>query len=185
MAIDPLIIKLISVGFGAMLVLAALHKFTSISGFRVILIEYQILPDKLVPLTSYLIPSFELVLGAAWILSIYFNGLTAFGTAILLFVYAVAMGINIKRGRVHFDCGCSFGGSAKAGPILSIGHIVRNIILIAGALITLLPVTERAIGLSDFLVLLATILTIAFLLGSINQLLANRAAISVWRKAND
>lgn len=185
MELDPLIVKAIATGFAIMLLLAAYQKFTNLNRFRVILFEYQLLPDRVVELLTYAIPSIEFILGTAWLLGFYFDGVTATGTALLLGAYAIAIGININRNRVHIDCGCSFNRLAGSGQLLSVRLIVRNCILIITALITLLPVIDRAFGLADYMVLLATFISVTILLCAANQLFLNRAAINVWRKAND
>ncbi len=185
MVIDPLVLKAIAIGLGLMMLLAACHKFSDLAGFKVTLIEYQVVPERLISLAQYLIPIIELLIGGAWLLAFYFSGATALATATLLAVYAVAIGVNIKRGRVHFDCGCSFGGSTESEQFLTAGLIVRNIIFIIAALLTLIPVSGRDFGFSDFLVLMAVLLSATLLLGAVNQLLANRSAINTWRKANE
>jgi hypothetical protein len=180
--LDPLILKAISIGLGLMFVFAAWHKFADAAGFRVTLLEYQVLPEALVLPASRVIPVIELAIGAAWLLCHHAGGLTAIASATLLSVYAAAIGINLARGRVHFDCGCSFGGKRDNEQYLSGGLVLRNLVLIGLALVTRLPPVQRSLTAGDWVTLLAALLALALLFGATNQLLANRAAIDAWRK---
>jgi len=183
--LDPLIVKTISIGLGLMFLLAAYHKLSEGPQFQVTLLEYQLLPESLIAPISRIIPIVEILLGSSWLLSFYQQGLTAIGSAILLGIYALAIGVNIHRGRVHFDCGCGFAGKNENEQYLSGGLILRNMILMAAALITLLPAGSRELGFGDYLTLAAALLAAALLFGAANQLLTNRAAINTWRKKND
>lgn len=182
MQLDPLILKAISIGLGLMFVVAAWHKLTDAAGFRVTLLEYQVMPEALVAPASRMIPVLELALGAAWLLGWHASGLTAISSAALLAVYAAAIGVNLARGRVHFDCGCGFGGKSDNEQYLSGGLVVRNLALIGAALLTLVPTSERELVAGDWLALLAALVAGVLLFGAANQLLANRAAINTWRK---
>ena len=55
---DPLIIKAISIGLGLMFLAAAWHKLSGAAQFRITLLEYQVLRDALVGLTSRIVPVF-------------------------------------------------------------------------------------------------------------------------------
>lgn len=180
--LDPLILKAISIGLGLMFAIAAWHKLSDGPQFRVTLLEYQVLPEALVGAASRIIPAIEMFLGGAWLLGATLQGITAIGSAALLGAYALVIGINIGRGRVHFDCGCGFGGKRDNEQYLSGGLIVRNLVLIAAALITLLPVPDRDLVAGDYLTLLASLVAGALMFAAANQLLANRSAINTWRK---
>ena len=179
--LDPLILKAISIGFGLMFLLAGYHKLSDGAQFRITLLEYQVIPESLVPPASRIIPVVEILLGGAWLFGWYQAGLTAVTSAGLLGIYALAIATNIYRGRVHFDCGCGFGGKSGNEQFLSGGLVVRNLVLIAAAAATLLPTASRELGGGDYLTLIATLLAMALLFGAANQLLANRAAINTWR----
>lgn len=180
--LDPLIIKAISIGLGLMFLLAAYHKLKNGAEFRVTLLEYQLLPEWVVSPVSRIIPTVEILLGGSWLLSWYGQGMVAIASASLLGLYALAIGINLYRGRVHFDCGCSFGGKDDSEQFLSGGLVVRNLILIAAALVTLLPATSRSFSAGDYATLVAVLLATTLLYAAANQLISNRAAINTWRK---
>jgi len=180
---DPLIAKAISLGLGLMFAVAAWHKLADGAAFRITLLEYQVMPESLVPVASRLIPAIELLLGIAWLAGLALDGITAVTSAALLGVYAIAIGVNLRRGRVHFDCGCGFGGRSDNEQYLSGGLVARNLLLVTAALVTLLPSAGRELGGGDYLTLAACLTAGVLLFGAANQLLANRAAINTWRKA--
>jgi hypothetical protein len=183
--LDPLIVKAISIGLGLMFLFAAYHKLADGPAFRVTLLEYQVLPDVLVAPASRIVPLLEILLGGSWLLAYYQQGLTAVASAVLLAVYAAAIAVNIGRGRVHFDCGCGFGGKSDNEQYLSGGLVARNLALIVLALLTLLPAGTRELGAGDYLTLTAALLATSLLFGAANQLMSNRAAINTWRKPHD
>jgi hypothetical protein len=183
--LDPLILKAISIGLGLMFFIAAYHKLADGPLFRQTLLEYQVLPEALVSPTSRIIPVVEILLGGSWLLGYYQLGLTALASVGLLGVYAFAIALNLYRGRVHFDCGCGFGGKSANEQYLSGGLVLRNIVLISLALVTLIPVAERQLVTADYLILIASLMAAVLLFAAANQLLANRAAINTWRKGHD
>ncbi len=180
--LDPLIVKAISIGLGLMFLLAAYHKLSNGADFRVTLLEYQLLPHWLAMPASRIIPVFEILLGGSWLLPLTSQSTTAIASAGLLGAYALAIAINLYRGRVHFDCGCSFGGKGDNEQFLSSGLVGRNLVLIAASLITLLPASTRSFAFGDYATLIAVLLAAVLLFAAANQLIANRAAINTWRK---
>lgn len=182
---DPLVSKIIAIGLGLMFLAAAWHKVGDRAQFRVTLLEYQVLPQSLVAPAAVLLPLLEAALGLSWLAGYPDTGLTAIASASLLAAYALAIGINLFRGRVHFDCGCGFAGKSDNEQYLSGGLLLRNAVLIVLALSTLWPAGRRDLGIGDYLTLLAALLAISLLFAAANQLLANRAAINTWRKSSD
>ena len=183
--LDPLITKVISIGLGGMFLFAAYHKLVDGPQFRVTLLEYQLLPESTVGAVSRIVPIIEILLGGSWLVGWYAQGLTAAGSAALLSVYTFAIGINILRGRTHFDCGCGYAGKGDSEQFLSGGLVIRNLLLIVAALVTTLPATSRALGAGDYLTLVAALVAIALLFGAANQLMINRGAINTWRKPGE
>jgi len=182
--LDPLVLKIISIGFGLLLLLAAVHKLTGLPKFRATLTAYEIMPGALIAPASILVPIVEALLGAAWLLNLE-PTLVAMTTAALLTSYMSAIAINLLRGRIHIDCGCTMGTSAGRDQQLSWGLVARNAILIMAALTATVPISERAIGLVDYVTLVAGLLAIVLLYGAANQLLNNNAAIGTWRNRHD
>jgi len=178
--IDPLLPTAIAFGFAVLFVAAAWHKLSARGRFEAILRDYRLLPEFLVRPVALLMPVVELTLALGW-MSDLSTRVTALASAALLATYAFAMAINLMRGRVYIDCGCGFGASAGEEPALSSSMVARNIILIGLALLPLVPATGRDLGITDFVVVLASVLTAILLYAGSGQLIKNRAAIMTWR----
>lgn len=182
--LDPLILKLVSVCFALLFLLAAVHKLTAFETFRTTLGAYELLPHALIYPASMVVPVIEAVLGIAWLLAVA-PVTTAVMSIALLGTYTTAIATNILRGRIHIDCGCSMASSAGRDQQLSWGLVARNSLLIVIAMAATLPASERAIGTVDYVILVAGLLAVALLYGAVNQLLSNGAAISTWRKRHE
>ncbi len=183
--LDPLIVKASSIGLGLMFLVAAYHKFAEGPEFRATLYDYRVLPAALVPVAARVIPVVELLLGGSWLVFYYQPTLTAVASAVLLGIYALAIGVNLARGRLHIDCGCGFGGKTDSEQLITGGLVFRNLILLGIALLTLLPTTSRAFSAGDYVTLCAVLLVATLLFAAANQLIANRASINTWRKERD
>ena len=182
--LDTLILRVISIGFGLLFLLAAVHKFSTAQQFRVILEEYQVMPQVFAGPVTRIVPILEVLLSIGWF-SAYRPELVAISSAALLTMYTSAIGLNLLRGRIHIGCGCGVGGSSDGDQQLSSGLILRNAILIAIALIAAIPVTARPFAILDYITIGTTLLASALLYASSNQLLANGAAIGTWRNKHD
>ena len=179
---DPSVVRIISLGFTLLFVLAAGHKLTGMAAFQAVLNDYHLFPPRLVPLMARVVPVLELLLGVGWLISAQ-TPVVAYASAGLLAAYTAAMGINLIRGRVHIGCGCGFGGASPDDQPLSVGLLLRNVVLVIVALLAALPVPERQLSIVDNLTLVAAVLASTMLYAAANQLLQNRTAINSWRKA--
>ncbi|MBV57747.1 MAG: hypothetical protein CMQ12_14370 [Gammaproteobacteria bacterium] len=190
--LDPLILRIISVGFALLFIFAAAHKFNNKLQFRGVLEAYKICPPGMLGLVVNVIPLFELMLGLAWafiallLIPISFVPLLS---AMLLFTYAMAIAINLLRGRSYIDCGCGFysmsesaqSGSSSGGiQQLSLALVLRNFVLTIVALLATVPLSSRDLIFMDFLNLLAASLALVLVYCAFNQLLANRNVIGAW-----
>ena len=182
MLLDSAIQFLISALFTVMLLGASLHKFSDRLRFQGILAAYKLLPAASVAAVATAIPLVELVLGVAWMTGLQ-TGAVASATALLLLAYTTAIAINISRGNTAIDCGCGLRASKDSSfHRLSFGLVARNILLIALALLALLPANERALGTLDYLSIGMAGFGLVLLYGAYNQLLANKQLIDSWRK---
>ncbi len=184
--LDPAVSLIITVGFTLLLIGAGGHKLTNRTRFRAILQAYEILPVVLVTIAALTLGIVELVLGFAWAAG-WQTELVAWVTALLLTAYALAIAINLIRGRSYIDCGCGFastiGKTKEQDGIqqLSIGLLLRNAVLITGALVATLQTTDRLLGVIDYVGVVAASLILLLLYGAFNQLLVNNNAIKSWR----
>ena len=152
--IDPLLLKVFAFGFAALFIGAAWHKLSSLDRFEAILRDYRLLPAFVSRPLTMLIPAIELMLGLSWISGL-LPRITALASASLLATYALAMGINLLRGRIYIDCGCGFGASTENEQALSWSLVARNFLLIGLAVLSLVPVAGRNLGIADYVVVTA------------------------------
>ena len=142
--------------------------------FQGVVANYRLLPDPLVVPFALALPPIEAVVGIllpTGLLSPWTEGLAA----ALLALFAVAMAINIRRGRTDIDCGC-FQSSLK--QTLNPTLVARNAVLVAALVLASVPAKDvpvwaRAEGLMAGAVMFV-------LLQSLNILWSVRPA---WIKA--
>lgn len=117
-----------SVFVGLVFLVAGIDKLRHRKLLPGVIANYRLLPAVLVAPTAWLLPLVELVVAMALLLG---NRPLAPLVAIsLLLVFALAMGINIARGRRHIDCGCGHPGLRQD---LGWPMVARNLAM-AGAL---------------------------------------------------
>ncbi|MCC6847057.1 MAG: methylamine utilization protein MauE [Deltaproteobacteria bacterium] len=139
--LDPVVTLAVRAAFALLFAVAAWHKLRDRAGFRAVLAAYRVLPERVVPAAGVAVAALEGTLATAW-LAPGAASVAAPATAALLAVYALAIGVNLARGRRTIDCGCGVGGAAQ--PVGE-GLVARNALLAAGALATLRPTTPRAL----------------------------------------
>jgi len=181
--IDPLVDKAIALAFALLLGTASWHKLADHAAFRAVLRDYRLLPEALLTPASRTVPVAEALLAVAWLAGAAKQPV-AVATAALLGLYAIAIAVNLVRGRVHIDCGCGFGTAHRDQPI-SWWLVLRNALLVALTLVTMLPVTGRGLGGFDWVTLVASLVAAAVLYAGAGQLLDNRAAMRSWRRSRD
>jgi hypothetical protein len=185
--VDPLIIRILALGFAVLFLLAAIHKLGNRVEFLQILGAYKVLPPLLLRPAALIIPNLEIAIGTAWLLMGLFGFQLRAVPAIsagLLVMYACAIGINLIRGRTDIHCGCSF-SSAKTEKNKSTDHISgaqvwRNGLLALLSLVALMPATARAINGLDGLALIAATIVCVLMYAAMNQLIANNHNMKPW-----
>lgn len=106
---------------------SGLPKATGLAAFRSAVGNYGLLPTALVTVVAVTLPYAEIlaaILLAVGVLTV----VVAAVLAILLLAFAVAIGINLARGRV-FDCGCA--GSVAAPRMIGWRHVAADLGLAA------------------------------------------------------
>ena len=143
--IDPLITIVIATSLAILFLLAARHKLSAPLRFKAQLSAYRLLPDSLLSPITRVLPWIEIVIALSILFAVSrpFGGIAA---ALMLSVYAVAMAINLKRGRTNIDCGCG-----DTPQPLSSWLVLRNLTLAFGALLMLVPVATRSLNMLDML----------------------------------
>jgi hypothetical protein len=176
--VDPVLIIVASTFLAILLTCASLHKLRELSVFRATLVDYQLLPGFLVVPASMALPAAEMCASIMLLI----DPVRAFGAlfAIALFgLYAVAIAINLLRGRHDIACGCAW-GLKGAQRRLDLSLVVRNGALIALSCVALADATRQALWI-DRLDGLAGGIGLAILCAAIGQLLLNHRSIQLRR----
>lgn len=166
--IDPVINWTIA-GSGALLFgTACTHKLRAPERFSATLENYRILPRSLTPVAAFLVIVLEggITVGLLWPPN---RELSCIAGAALLLIYAFSMGINLVRGRLRIDCGCSLRPRSIRGVM-----ITRNAMLAAFLLLACLRTGERQWVWTDGLTLAAAVLVAAILYTSADTLLETK-----------
>lgn len=171
--IDPVISTSAALALSVIFASAASHKIRHPSWFRRQVREYELIPRFMVPTAALALPVTELAVatGLLWSTSRPYAGVLAFS---LISLYALAIAINLARGRKDIDCGCS--GPAMRQP-LQPALLVRNLLLAVIALGALLPMFERPLGLLDNFVIIAAGTVLVLLYTTTDLWIANRSLL--------
>ncbi|TFH73843.1 methylamine utilization protein MauE [Gammaproteobacteria bacterium LSUCC0112] len=158
--IDPLLPLVISTSLALLFFMAARHKLRDNRRFEAQLAAYQLVPESLLRISAKTLPWIEMSLVFLLLIPAT-RPFAASMAATLLVVYALAMAVNLSRGRSEIDCGCG-----DTPQPLSVMLLVRNAVLVAGALLLVVPVIERAITTFDlvFIALFTAVLATAYLM---------------------
>jgi uncharacterized membrane protein len=143
----------------ALFLTAALHKLLSREQWPAVVRQYRLLPEPLAGPVALVLPFTE-ALAAVALLWPRTRAAAAVAVAALLLVYAVALAINLRRGRRSIDCGC-FGAQRRHG--IAPWMVARNLLLAALALVLLLPANGRAPSATELSLALVFVVTLGFL----------------------
>jgi len=164
--LDPAMSWLLGLGIALLFGIAAGHKLADRERFLAVLGNYDLVPARLVPLAGMAIVAAEV--GAALLLVLPpVRTLGAYLSVALLAAYALAIAINLLRGRTRIDCGClGFGRHDRIAWTM----VARNLVLIALALALLLPASPRRLVALDALTISASLAAIALLVATLVRL---------------
>jgi len=157
--IDPAISWTLALSVAVLFAAAASHKLRDWKQFRDVVRNYKLLPDAVVPLSAIALIALEC--GAAiLVLFVATRAIGATLSACILATYAVAMAVNLRRGRVNLDCGCL--GIGRRQPVRW-WMVRRNLAIAALALIAVLPMASRELTALDGVTIICATLSLAFL----------------------
>lgn len=172
---DPALQAALRAAFALLMATAAFHKLRDLARFRETLAGYEILPGAgIVASVAPMVAALEATLAVA-LLSGFALRPAAAATSLLMLLYASAIFVNVRRGRVDIDCGCM--GPASRVP-LSQALVVRNLVLASVAMLLVVPAAARALEWLDLVGVVATTAAMAacWLAGERMLALAPRAA---------
>jgi hypothetical protein len=165
--LDPTLEAACRGALALLLISAAWHKARDARAFRATLSAYGLLPPAAVGAAALLVIAAEVVTAAALLVSRP-RSVGPLLAAALLVVYTAAITINLVRGRRDIDCGCGGG----AGQPLGWWLVGRNGMLVAAALVCLLPPRPRPSVWVDVLTVTGTVAVVAALWTAIMRLIA-------------
>jgi hypothetical protein len=151
---------------------AAWHELSQPDVFAGALADYRVLPERAVAPVARTLPIVEVALGAGILVPLT-RTFALWGLAGLMLVYALAMGINLARGRNNIDCGC--GGATHP---LSWALVARNAVLAAAALLANRPAVERVMSWFDALTLILGVLALYALYLMADELLRQASRLA-------
>jgi Methylamine utilisation protein MauE len=174
---DPITVGTLTGALALITFAAAWHKLAEPDAFLSAVAAYGLLPSATVTAVARILPGLELALGAGILLPVT-RTFALMGLVGLFLLYAMAMAINLARGRRDIDCGC--GG--KSQPISWV-LVVRNLVLCTAALIASQPALERPMDWVDATTLILGVLAFFSLYRLSDELL--RQSVSLSRMHED
>jgi hypothetical protein len=168
MSLDPAAGLLIVLGVALLFARAAIHKLRDLAQFEEIFAAYGLLPALARPAAPAL-PVLELGTAAALL----HPATRSYGIAIallLLATYALAIAVNLQRGREHIACGC---GAPDERTRIAPWMVVRNLIIAAALATTLLPAWTRPWSFTDGVTVSFGLATLALLYQCVEQLMTH------------
>jgi hypothetical protein len=173
---DPVAVHGLAATLAILLMFGAWQKLRDPVIFGAAVENYRLLPGALVPTVAIGLPLLEAAAGAMLLPP----ETAAVGSVIALSVLCLtttAVAINLFRGRREIDCGC---GGLSHQP-LSWTLVLRNLALMAAAVVVMHGDVERHLVWLDYLTVAATVLALFGLYAVFNQLLANRPGTPIFR----
>lgn len=167
--LDPVVVLVAKYCIALLFALACFGKLTAFPQFRATIAEYELVPESFAGPAAVAVVGIEMVIaGGAFVPLAARAAMVA--AAILLLLYAVAIGINLARGRRDIDCGCM--GPANR-QTLSAWLLLRNGLLASLALVGAAVPGQRTLHAADLALVALTLLGAAALYAAMNQLMAN------------
>ena len=159
MTLDPVVSWFVGLGLALLFGVAAGHKLADRGRFLAVLKNYDLVPERLMPLAAAAVMAAEVVAILLLVLPPV-RTLGAYFSVALLAAYALAIAVNLLRGRTRIDCGCfGFGRHDRIAWTM----VARSLALIALASTLLLPGSPRRLLALDALTVGAGLVASALL----------------------
>jgi len=172
---DPVTIGTLAGALALVMFAAAWHKLSEPELFEGALAAYRLLPPSTVGAVARGLPLLEAALGIG-ILVPATRSIALVAVALLLLAYAAGMGINLVRGRRDIDCGC--GGDSHP---LAWSLVLRNLVLVAAAVLASGPTLDRDMAWTDAVTLVLGILAFYGLYLMVDELLRQAGRLARTR----
>jgi hypothetical protein len=165
--VDPGVGYVAVLAFAVLFAHAALGKWRGRAEFAAVLANYRLFPAALVGPLSVLVPALETAVALLLIEPATRTAAAAAGSALLL-GYALAIGVNLRRGRRDLDCGCA--GPADRRPIAG-WMVARNAVLSALLAAVAWPWEPRPLAWTDVLTVVGGLTVTTLLYVALDRLL--------------
>jgi uncharacterized membrane protein YphA (DoxX/SURF4 family) len=177
--LDPAIAMLIVACSALLFATAAIHKLRDLRRFDEIFSAYGLVPGRVRLRLSRAVPLLEVLVAAGLLLDVS-RKLAASSAIALLVAYAIAIVINLARGRRDLACGC--GGPDDRRPIAP-WMVWRNILTASLLALVLLPWGSRPWVLTDLVTVVFGTITCALVYLCIERLLDYSARVTAGLRA--
>jgi uncharacterized membrane protein YphA (DoxX/SURF4 family) len=135
---------------------AGVHKLRDMRRFDEIFSAYGLMPALARLRVSRIVPILEIGVAAGLLIDVCRPYAGAVGI-VMLWGYAAAIAVNLRRGRRDLACGC--GGPDERRPI-SAWMVWRNILMSLALAVVLQPWASRPLGFTDGVTIVFGLLTI-------------------------
>jgi hypothetical protein len=167
MSVDPALALTLALVLAGIFGTAAAAKLKAMSAFVGVVENYRLLPAALVLPAAWALPPTEL-LAALGLLVPATRPLAALVATALLLLFALAIGVNLARGRDRIDCGCFVGLLRQR---LSWALVARNLALaLAGLVLALDTGAVRPLAALDAVTVIAAALCLLLLYAAVSRL---------------
>jgi len=145
--VAPIISVMVPVFLALVLVAAAVPKLRKADEFAGIVANYRLLPDAWAAPFAKLLPVLEIICAVGLLVPGLRSG-AGWLAAGLFMLFALALGVNIGRGRTHIDCGCVRRPTSRSR--IGMFHVLRALALAGGGLsVALLPFSPAQVSLAQ------------------------------------
>ena len=169
MILDPVIGILTMASVALLFASAAVHKLRDLARFDEVFSAYGMIPAISRLRISWLVPVAEILVAAGLAGSLTRPYAAVLGM-LLLSAYAVAIAVNLRRGRRDLACGC--GGPDERRPIAA-WMVWRNILIALAVATAFAPWMDRALTMTDGVTVVFGLMTVALIYLCADQLFGN------------
>jgi len=179
--IDPVPASVLALALAALWAASGVHKLRDPAGFTGALAAYALLPQRAIDIVARALPLIEITVAIGLLLRVSREA-AALASTILLGLYALAIAINLRRGRRELDCGCLGFGRRST---ISMTLLWRNgALMLASLAAGLLPRSGRALDWIDVFTVAVGVAAAALLYAALEGL-ADAAGRLPRRPAED
>lgn len=164
--LEPVYSWILALGCALLLARAAAHKLEQRRELVAIVANYRIVPASWAAIVAVIVVICE-ISAALLLVNPTTRSLGAIMAAALFVTYAAAIALNLKRGRMHIDCGCVGASQRRA---IGAWMVWRNGVLTVAAALAAMPIAERALSTLDLLTISGSIAVLALLYAAFDQL---------------